>query len=119
MRTLHISPVDTLFAGGRYPIEFMVYYQRPLPTAGIRLALKALSTAFWPMFGRYQLGILQESRYSEQLFYDEEQVNESFDPQAPIAEIFENNIGISSELEDRLFCLKIRHLKNGSILVPK
>jgi hypothetical protein len=119
MRSLQISPVDVLFTGGRYPIEFMIYFQKPIESAAIRSSLNKLSSPFCPVFGHYENGIIRIVRYTEHFFFDEQQVNESFDPTQAVEIIFEQYRNVNAEKTDNLFYLKVLQLNNGSILIPK
>jgi hypothetical protein len=119
MKRLNISQVDALFANGIYPIEFLFYFKKRLTTKKIRNALKKLSAVFWPMFGEYKAGIIFFDNYIEEACYDEEAVNQEFI--IPSTEEEKLDVYSRYRLPDtkKLFLLKITHLRNGTILVPK
>jgi hypothetical protein len=74
MKKIPISHVDVLFSNGIYPIEFLFYYKDAFNTKKIRAALRNLSSAFWPLFGVYQDGMIFADRYREENFHDEEAI---------------------------------------------
>ena len=78
MDKLNISQVDSIFANGSYPIEFLLYYRQNLNTDVLRTALKKLSSIFWPVFGKYESGFIHFEKYNEADCFDEEVTNEEF-----------------------------------------
>ena len=119
MRKINISQVDTLFANGRYPIEFLFYYKERLKTKKIRSALSKLSSDFWPLFGEYKSGIIYFDNYSENECFDEELVNQEFDATETNINIYKKYSRINPFDMKKLFYLKIIQYKNGTILIPK
>ena len=90
MKKNNISQVDTIFANGSYPIEFLIYYKNKLESRNIRSALKKLSSAFWPMFGEYRGGIIQFEKYIENKHFDETEIDQTFNNEDSAEVIFEN-----------------------------
>jgi hypothetical protein len=119
MKKLNISQVDTIFANGSYPIEFLLYYKDNLKTKKIRSALKQLSSAFWPMFGEYEGGIIHFDKYAEQECFDEEMIEQEFDREATNQNIYEKYCQINPSELKRLFFLKVIQYNNGTVLIPK
>lgn len=119
MKKISISQVDTIFANGSYPIEFLIYYKNRLKSKNIRSALKRLSSDFWPIFGEYQAGIIQFDKYTESEYFEEAVVDEIFDPgEAPETIYYKYHQSIPSDLK-KLFFLKIIQHRNGTVLIPK
>ena len=87
MKTVNISQVDTLFANGNYPIEFLIYYRNRLKSKRIRRSLKKLSSTFWPVFGEYSKGLISSCKYRSENHFDEIILQKEFDPRAPADEI--------------------------------
>jgi len=119
MKKLNISQVDTIFANGSYPIELLLYYKSSLKTKKIRSALKKLSSAFWPMFGEYDTGIIQFNKYSEQECFDEEVIEQEFARDDTNENIYERYCRINPSDLKKLFFLKVIQYKNGTVLIPK
>jgi NRPS condensation-like uncharacterized protein len=119
MKQVKISQVDVLLSHRIYLIEFLFYFKESLDTEKIRKALKKLAPAFWPLFGEYKDGIISFEKYDEKEFYDEEFADQEF--QIPPTEEEKWRIYSPYSLQDtkKLFRLKVTHLKNGTILVPK
>jgi len=119
MNKVNISQVDVLFATGIYPIEFLFYYKEGFNTGKIRRTLRKLSSVFWPMFGEYRDGMIFFDKYSEEDCYDEEVINQELN----IPELEEKGFEAYSRFSlpdlKKLFFLKVIHLKNGMILIPK
>lgn len=119
MKKINISQVDTIFANGSYPIEFLIYYKNRLKSKNIRSALKKLSSNFWPIFGEYQAGVIQFDKYIESKYFEEAVVDQVFDPdQAPETIYHKYHQSIPSDLK-KLFFLKIIQYRNGTVLIPK
>ena len=119
MKKLNISQVDTLFANGNYPIEFLIYYKNGFNSKNIRKALKKLSSTFWPVFGKYNQGIIQFEKYSENDHFDEITVEREFNPKDSAESIHNEYCNTIPNDSSKLFFLKIIQLKNGTILIPK
>jgi NifU-like protein involved in Fe-S cluster formation len=119
MRKINISQVDTLFANGNYPIEFLFYYKEGLKTKRIRSALSKLSSAFWPLFGEYKSGIIYFDNYSENECFDEEVVDQEFDATETNINIYKKYSLINPSQMKKLFYLKIIQYKNGTLMIPK
>lgn len=119
MKKINISQVDTIFANGSYPIEFLLYYKDSLQTEKIRSALNTLSSYFWPMFGEYDAGIIHFDKYSEKECFDEDVMNEEFDAGESNEKLYEKFCRAIPSDSKKLFFLKIIQYKNGSVLIPK
>ena len=119
MKKVNISQVDALFSNGIYPIEFLFYYKERFDTQRIRAALKKLSSVFWPMFGKYEDGIIFSEKYSEEECFDEEIMNQDFNIPEKEKERFEAYSKFMLPDLKRLFFLKVLQFKNGTILIPK
>ena len=119
MKKIIISQVDTIFANGSYPIEFLLYYNNKLNTAKIRSALKKLSKDFWPMFGWYGSGIIHFDEYNENECFDEEIINEEFESGLPYKEFYKKYYRTVPVDLKKLFYIKIIQYKNGTVLIPK
>ena len=65
MKQVTISPVDTLFVNGSYPIEFLLYYRHPLPLDAVENALEEMSALFWPLCGTYEEGVIRSCGYDK------------------------------------------------------
>jgi len=119
MRKIAVSQVDTFFVNGLYPIEFLLYYPKRIDADAIRNGLKELAKPFWPLFGNYKNGWIESADYREADCLSEETLNTEFDTSAPHASIFTQFSAANPAVLPRLFFLKIIHLRNGSLLVPK
>lgn len=119
MKKLNISQVDTFFANGSYPIEFLIYFRNGIKTKNVRSALRTLSSLFWPVFGEYNDGIIRFNKYREEKYFDESGSETGFNPADPagvIQDKYQNTIPADP---DRLFFLKIIQHKNGTVLIPR
>lgn len=119
MKKANISQVDTIFANGSYPIEFLLYYKSNLNTQKIRAALKQLAPAFWPVFGKYAAGIIEFDKYIEEDCFDERAFDQEFDCKATHQQIYETFGRINPAEMRRLFFLTVMHYRNGTVLIPK
>jgi len=119
MKKINISQVDTIFANGSYPIEFLLYFKNSLKTGKIRSALNRLSSSFWPMFGKYGDGIIYFEKYNEKECFDEEVINKEFDIGETNQNIYEKYHQIIPSHLKKLFFLKTIQYKNGTVLIPK
>jgi len=119
MRRINISQVDSLFANGSYPIEFLFYYKERLQTQSIRLALKKLSNVFWPLFGEYKAGIIHFDRYSEEECFGEVRHEQEFDMAETHENLYKNYCRLNPSEMKKLFYLMIIQYKNGTVLIPK
>jgi NRPS condensation-like uncharacterized protein len=119
MKKSHISQVDTLFANGGYPIEFLLYFSNGLKTDSIRKALKFLAPAFWPIFGSYETGIITYNGYSESMCFDEMISNDSFNSGDKAINIYHTYSPGMPQRMEKLFFLKVIQHKNGTVLIPK
>jgi hypothetical protein len=119
LKDVKISQVDALFAGGLYPIEFLLYFRERLDTGKIRNSLKKLSSVFWPIFGEFKEGRIYFKEYDEKECYEEDAVDLEF----PIPSTEKERLEVYSRyrLPDtkKLFRLRITQFKNGTMLVPK
>jgi hypothetical protein len=111
IKKLNISQVDTLFANGSYPVEFLIYYSHSIPIERIRSSLQKLVSPFWPLFGIYDAGVIHFDSYDESHYLDEVVLDEVFKPG-------KINDPVPSELK-RLFFLKVIQYQNGTVLIPK
>ncbi|OVE79995.1 hypothetical protein BVY01_01090 [bacterium I07] len=119
MKKVNISQVDTVFADGSYPIEFLLYYENRMSSDNIRQALNRLSHDFWPFFGEFDGTAICFRKYVEQDFFDEGTVKGKFDPEKTDTEIFaEFKQNLPHEIEN-LFFLKVIQYQNGSVLIPR
>ncbi|MCP4203519.1 MAG: hypothetical protein GY769_16495 [bacterium] len=116
---IEISPIDALFVHNAYAIEFLFFYESRLDGAQLRAALKRAARHFWPAFGRYADGKLHFERYDESKFYSERTVDETF----VVPQTSEGFTALSRAYRSpetrRLFHLRVIHLRNGSVLLPK
>lgn len=119
MKKLNISQVDTIFANGSYPIEFLLYFKNRLKTNRIRSALKQLSSAFWPMFGEYEGGVIQFEKYVEADCFAEKVLGEEFNCAENYQTIYEKFWQINPAEMKRLFFLTVMQYRNGTVLIPK
>ncbi len=119
MKKLNISQVDVIFANGSYPIEFLLYYKNSLKTKKIRSALKKLSSAFCPMFGEYEGGIIHFDNYAEQDCFVEKVIDQGFDSLANHQSIYEKFCQINPVEMKKLFFLTVIQYRNGMVLIPK
>ena len=119
MRVLNISQVDTIFANGSYPIEFLFFYKHKLQTDKIRSALRKLSSSFWPVFGEYGDGIIYFDKYEEKNYFIEEVIDEEFEIDGEEINISQGNRRFIPTDSKKLFFLKVLQYKNGTILFPK
>ena len=119
MKTINISQIDTIFANGSYPIEFLLYYKDGLKANDIRSALKSLSSVFWPVFGEYKAGIIHSDTYHEADFFDEEVLDQEFDKEEGNIKIYERYSRVNPSDLKKLFFLKVIQYRNGTVLIPK
>ncbi len=119
MKQLSISQTDAMFASGIYPIEFLLFYEQDFDTRRLRRALQRLSSAWWPIFGIYEEGVIRTGQYDEAAVFHEETRDEVFDIPASEAECFENCRRFSQPDTDRLFHLRVIRFRNGVMLIPK
>ncbi|MBN2011690.1 hypothetical protein JW960_20340 [candidate division KSB1 bacterium] len=119
MKKLNISQVDTIFANGSYPIEFIMYYKNRLNTKAIRSALRKLSGLFWPMFGKYDAGVIQFDRYNETACFAEVHIQQIFQTHDSNENIYQTYCSMIPADMESLFFLKVIQLNNGTVLIPK
>jgi hypothetical protein len=119
MKNIHISPVDTNFVNGNYPIEFLFYYSKKISGKAIRKALKLCSQSFWPLFGRYENGRIYSEKYKETDFFNELELNENFDQTADDIDLWKKYQTINPHPMERLFSLSVLQFKNGTVFIPK
>jgi len=119
MKRANISQVDALFSNGRYPIEFLFYYRQAVSLKSLRLALRKISSLFWPVFSDYRNGLISFDDYHEDDFYAEEDVRQMLS----VSEIQENPSEVRSRFRrpdlKKLFFLKVVRFENGMALIPK
>jgi hypothetical protein len=111
--------VDTIFANGSYPIEFLLYYKNKINTNKIRSALKKLSNDFWPVFGQYDSGVIHFDKYVEDYCFDEQIKNEEFESGLSYNDFYKKYYQVLPVDLKKLFYLKIIHYKNGTVIIPK
>ncbi len=87
MRELSISPVDAVFAGGSYPIEFLLLLERGLDTRRLRASIRSLARPFWPAFGALEADKIRFEGYDEARHYDEMRVGAGHDGSGTVAEL--------------------------------
>lgn len=119
MKEIPISQVDSVFAGGLYPIEFLLYYSNPVGSKTVRAALKKLSSDFWPVFGNYRDGLIQFEGYSEDEHFKEARIEGDFDRNQPAEEIFHAYHRSIPSGGKGLFFLKMIQHDNGTVLIAK
>jgi hypothetical protein len=119
MKKIYISQIDTFFVNGSYPIEFLFYYKNGLDTGKIRKALQKLSSSFWPMFGEYDAGMILFENYSENDCFNEEVIDQEFDPLQPEETIYATYSCSIPETLNNLFFLKVIQYRNGTVIIPK
>lgn len=119
MKKLNISPIDTMFANGSYPIEMLIYYRQRLKTKSIRAALRTLSADFWPVFGEYHAGSIRFEKYAEAEHLDEAVLDQNFDMNETAAAMYSRFRDTVAFAPSKLFFLKILHYRNGTVLIPK
>jgi len=119
MKKINISQVDVIFANGSYPIELLLYFKDKMKTKKIRSASKKLFSAFWPMFGEYEAGIIHFDKYTEPDCFDEEVIEQEFDREATSQNIYEKYCRINPSKLKKLFFLKVIQYSNGTVLIPK
>jgi hypothetical protein len=119
MKKINVSQIDTLFVNGSYPIEFLFYYKHKIKTLPIRKAIKKLSSSFWPLFGKYNDGLIQSSKYSEDKFYCETIHNEDFTPMKNEMQLWEKYNLVNPKKMEGLLFLSILQFNNGTVIIPK
>jgi Transferase family len=119
MKRINISQIDTIFADGSFPIEFLLFYKDRIETSKISTALNELSTSFWPIFGEYSKGEILFDKYCEDDCFNEEVFDQEFDKALTNQRIYENYYQINSQNLKKLFFLKIIQYRNGTLLIPK
>lgn len=119
MKKINISQIDTVFVNGSYPIEFLFYYKYKINTITIRKALKRISSSFWPLFGKYNNGLIQSSKYSEDKFYCETVHNEDFTPSKDEMQIWKKYNLVNPKKMEGLLFLSILQFNNGTVIIPK
>ncbi len=119
MKEVAISEVDVLFTNRLYPIEFLFYYRQGIDTKRVRLALRKLSSAFWPVFGEYKSGRISFDAYREEDFFAEEAVSDELDIQTIDKSGSEFCARYCLPDLKKLFFLKAVRLKKGVALIPK
>lgn len=119
MKKIPISQVDSVFAGGLYPIEFLLYFSKPIGSKTIREALKKISSDFWPAFGNYRNGLLEFAEYREDEHFEETGIDGSFDQKQPADDIYQTyHRSIPSDRKTLFFLKMIQH-NNGTVLIAK
>jgi len=114
-----ISPVDALFAGGLYPIEFLFFYRNRVDAERIRSALRFLSSAFWPVFGRYGHGAIHALSFRPDNYSAEEMIASDFDMEADSMDLFRIYSRANPGELPGLFFLKVLQYQNGTVIIPK
>jgi len=118
-RRLQISQIDTLFADGSYPIEFLLFFDRAFDVDRLRPALKRLRRTFWPVFGIYRDGVIADEGQRADEFLVVEQLDQELPPSDDDAQAFEHFRRLSIGPTDHLFALRVVRFRNGLALVPR
>jgi len=100
-------------------IEFLFYYKYKIKTITIRKAIKKLSSSFWPLFGKYNDGWIQSSKYSEDKFYYEMIHNEDFTLLKNEMQVWKKYNRVNPKKMNGLFFLSILQFNNGTVIIPK
>lgn len=119
MKRLPVSQIDAVFANGSFPIEFFFFYPGKIETTKIRKALKTASGIFWPLFGIYQDGIIQEQQFNEEKYFTEKNINQPFDEKLSESDIYYRYNTINPEPVERLLFISVLQFSNGTALIPK
>lgn len=119
MKNLDISQVDTVFANGSYPIEFLLFFKNTIRTKTIRAALKKIASDFWPFFGTYHAGKISFEKYIESECFEEKIVDAGFNLKDSNEAMFENFCQVNPDVKTRLFHVTVIQFKNGTVFIPK
>jgi len=119
MKKISISPIDTLFVNGSYPIEMLFYYKNKLNTKELSNALKRLSSPFWPLFGIYNGAVIQSAKYIENNFLAEIIYNKDFNSACDEMTLWESFNQVNPAKMEGLFFLSVLQFKNGTVIIPK
>ena len=119
MKKINISQVDTLFANGSYPIEFLIFYNYKINTISIKKFLKELSSPFWPLFSNYVGDSIQWSKYIEDKFYFESIHDGDFTFTKGEMQIWEKYKMVNPDNMEGLFYLSVLQFNNGTVIIPK
>jgi hypothetical protein len=119
MKSVNISQVDTVFANGSYPIEFLFFFEQKINSQRIRTALKNISASFWPLFGEYTAGQIVFKRYAESEHLREETTQDSFDLTTTPAALIEKYGLTHPGDRNKMFHLNIIRYTNGTVLIPR
>jgi hypothetical protein len=119
MKKVNISQIDTIFANGSYPIEFLLYYREKIKTEKIRSALKKLASDFWPLFGEYDNGKICYKKYGETNCFEEQIINGDFSKDEPPDHIYNKYYRINPGDPNKMFHLSVLQYNNGTVLIPK
>lgn len=117
MRKLSISPVDAVFAGGGYPIEFLLLFEKGLDTRRLRAAIPSIARPFWPAFGTLEGPEIHSESYDEARHYDEVKGGAELVSRGSVAELTESFAPhVPRDMPGLLF-FRVIHLSEGSALV--
>lgn len=119
MKSITISPVDTHFLNGSYPIEFLLYYPNRIKTDAIRRALERISEIFWPLCGLYEHGTIRSVPYDESELITRTEIGDSFPAEDDETAIVQAYRHINAQRMLRLFHLSVLQFSNGTVLIPK
>ena len=119
MRKVNISIVDSVFASGIYPIEMLFFYSEGVSSRQIRAAVRTLASAFWPLFGTYDSGVIEYDGNSEGDCFQEEIRDEYFDTTRSYADMYQEFRGINPSPMDRLSHITVIQYRNGTAVIPK
>ena len=119
MKSVHISQVDSIFANGSYPIEFLFYYRSGLKYRAIRTALEYLSGVFWPLFGIYDGDMIRERAFDADIYLDDTIRDTLFQPDLPRKDIHEQFNSMIRDTGDALLHLNLIQYHNGTVLIVR
>jgi hypothetical protein len=119
MKHADISPVDTMFTNGCYPIEFLFYYPQRIPTGYVRKSLKQVHSLFWPLFGEYRDGRICFERYKEEDIFNELHPLQEFDPRETQENLYRQVHHVNPANPKKLFYMTLLQFKNGTAMIPR
>lgn len=118
-KSVNISPVDTVFVNGSYPIEMLFYYKNRINGSAIHNALKMSTKIFWPLFGRYENGAIYSEKFRENDFFNETILRENFQADEDSADIWGKYSQVNPQPLCGLFFLSVIQFNNGTVIIPK
>ncbi|MBN2416061.1 hypothetical protein JXO52_09475 [bacterium] len=118
MQRVMISPVDTHFVNGSYPIEFLLYYPGRIDTDRLRSALQRVSEIFWPLCGIYDKSAIRSLAYSESDLISFSDNDGAFAAEADDTAVLKAYQHVAPHPMPRLFHLSVLQFSNGTVLIP-